>query len=140
MPTHKNFSVEEANALLPQIESLLIRLVRKKESMDRKHDELFMNELLQEAAPLRPASAGRENAGPLDSVGREVDASFSELESELALIRSLGCILRNLDAGWVEFPSLLEGNSIYLCWKRGESAIGFYRRTHASFAERLPLL
>ena len=134
MPSRKLFSVEEANALLPQIESLLLRLLRKKEMMDRRHDEFFMNELLQEAAPQRTAAASLSGLG-----AREVDEGLSELEADLAALRALGCILRNLDAGWVEFPANHQGQAIYLCWKKGESAIGFYRPTDAPFTARLPL-
>lgn len=131
MTARRLFSVEEANAVLPQLETLLSRLIQKKEKMDRLHDELFMSELLQEAAA--------NNQGHSDSGAHEVDARVSELEQDIEELRALGCILRNLDAGWVEFPAQVENKTIYLCWKKGESAIRFYRPLHAAFAERLPL-
>lgn len=140
MPAYRLFSVEEANALLPQLETFLLRITQKKEQMHRLHDELFMGELLHEAVQSRPAPAFPEKGnGHLDSGACEVDARVSDLEADLAQIRSLGCILRHLDAGWVEFPAERQGKMIYLCWKKGEPAIGFYRQMHAPFTERLPL-
>ena len=131
MVTRRLFSLEEANALLPQLDSLLNRLLTKKEALDRLHDEFFMQELLHEA------TASTENVR-LESGAREVDGSISDLEEELGQFRSLGCILRNLDAGWVEFPAERQGNMIYYCWKKGEPAIQYYRKIQSAFAERLP--
>ncbi len=133
MTTRRLFSVEEANALLPQLETLLSRLLQKKEALDRLHDEFFMQELLHEA------TASTEKNSRLESGAREVDGSVSDLDEELTQFRSLGCILRNLDAGWVEFPAEWQGTMIYYCWKKGETAIQYYRKVHAAFAERLPL-
>ena len=136
MTNRKNFSIEEANALLPQLELILARLIKKKETVDRLHDEHFISELLHEATQGRPAAEG---SGPLEAGARDVDASVSNLEADLEKIRALGCVLRHLDSGWVEFPASLRGEAVYFCWKKGEAAVGFYRLAHAAFAERLPL-
>ena len=133
MTTRRLFSVEEANALLPQLETLLSRLLKKKEMLDRLHDEFFMQELLHEA------TASTEKNTRLEFGANEVDGSVSDLDKELSQFRSLGCILRNLDSGWVEFPAEWQGNVIYYCWKKGETTIQYYRKLHAPFAERLPI-
>lgn len=132
MTNRKLFSIEEANALVPQLESILDRLLKKKEAMDRMHDHFFISELLFEAAP------GQSTSGNLEPGAQDVDESVSELEADLAQIKSFGCILRNLESGWVEFPAHVQGETIYFCWKKGESAVGFYRQTNAAFSERLP--
>jgi hypothetical protein len=133
----KFFSINEANILIPQIEELLGRLTKKKEVMERLHDELFISELLQEASPNKTEQ--EKGKKQLDSGANEVDASITELEEDLAKIRSLGCILRNIDAGWVEFPAVHQDVEVYFCWKRGEATVCFYRPLHAQFSERLPL-
>jgi hypothetical protein len=136
MTNRRLFSLEEANALLPQLESILSRLTKKKEAMDRMHDELFISELLHEATQQKRASS--DGDGRLDAGAQDVDERVSELEADLAQIKSFGCILRNLDAGWVEFPANFQGEVIYFCWKKGEPAVGFYRQMNSAFTERLP--
>ena len=138
MKNRKKFSIEEANALLPQLEIILSRLMKKKEMLDRLHDEHFISELLHEATQNRLVQPENGNVR-LESGAQDVDAGVSDLETDLVEVRSFGCILRNLDAGWVEFPANLKGEVIYLCWKRGESSVRYYRPRHAAFVERLPL-
>ena len=66
MSTRRLFSVQEANALLPDLEAFLYRLTQKKEQMQRLHDELFMSELLQEAVQ-NQASQGHGDSGAHES-------------------------------------------------------------------------
>lgn len=128
----KFFSLEEANAMIPELEILLTRILKKKIAHDRMHDALFMEELIQEAAKSSTSSS-------LDHGAQEVDGRMLDFEEDLERIRTLGCLLRSLDSGFVEFPAERQGQTIYFCWKAGEEAIQYYRPMAAQFSERLPL-
>ena len=132
----KVFSLEEANALIPEIESLLEKLDGKKKTCEKLHDMLLMNELLKEAESARNASPASD---PLDEEARRLDGSVFEIQSEIKKIRSLGCIPRSLERGWVDFPGRLSGQVVYFCWRRGEKSIRFYSMGLES-SERLPLI
>ena len=131
----KTFSVEEANALIPELEALLECLQSKKKACERLHDMLLMDELLKEA------ESSRGNSGASGALEEEVlrfEGSILEIQAEIEKIRSFGCIPRNLERGWIDFQGQWEGRAVYFCWRRGEKTIQFYSSDSAG-AERLPL-
>ncbi len=124
------FTIEEANALVPELENILCRLMEKKEKHERLHDDLFMHELL--------ANAVKDTLPELDQQAKDLDEAVANLRIETDRIRQLGCILRSVERGWVDFPSQREGKQIYFCWKKGEKAVQYYH-FESNLTERLPL-
>jgi hypothetical protein len=65
---------------------------------------------------------------------------YETLSEELRALESLGVEVKDLTMGLVDFPSLLDGtNEVFLCWKLGESQIGFYHPAHTGFRSRKPI-
>jgi hypothetical protein len=54
-------------------------------------------------------------------------------------IQETGCVVKDLDTGLIDFPSLLDGQEVYLCWKVGEDRIEYWHGLHEGFAGRKPL-
>ena len=54
-------------------------------------------------------------------------------------IQETGVLVKDLDMGLVDFPSLVDGEEIYLCWKLGEDHIAFWHGIDEGFAGRKPL-
>ena len=54
-------------------------------------------------------------------------------------IHETGCVVKDLDEGLVDFPSLRDGQEVYLCWKLGEEHIGYWHGLTEGFAGRKPL-
>ena len=54
-------------------------------------------------------------------------------------LRELEVVLRDLDRGLLDFPSLRDGREVYLCWQEGEDGIGFWHEPDAGFGGRRPL-
>lgn len=135
--TNRRFSIDEANALVPQLETLLKTLFEKRAAHDRLHDHLFMGELIQEAVKDKSKETSEEVLG--DSGAQEVDGRLETFEAEMKAIRSLGCLLRNLERGVVEFPAEHRGQSVFFCWKKGEKSVAFYRPAQSPVHERFPL-
>lgn len=136
MSSHpKIFSLEEANALLPEVEAIVTRIKRKKAANERLHDELFMEELLNEAVKKNPgdASSGTEDGA------KHLDHSVSGLAEDIQALRALGCIIRNVERGWVEFFGRHQGTEVYYCWSCGEKTVQYYRVAQATFSQRLPI-
>lgn len=122
----KIFNLDEANALLPELESLLGELEAKQEAFRRLHDELFFEELLHKASPS-------------EARFQQLEETLVELEEEIEKIAKLGCLLRHPERGLVDFLAQKDEERIYYCWKRGENQIQFYHSLRGGFFERHPL-
>lgn len=131
----KFFSPEKANALIPRLSPLVGELLKKRRDLAIK--------LLESDPALRvpPPSIRSSRLAGLRSpfpVPR-----FGELKSEIVRlihrIESLGCIVKDIDLGLVDFASTRSGEPIYLCWKVGESRVSHWHALDEGFAERKPL-
>ena len=64
------------------------------------------------------------------------EQALERLKHFLAEIENSGCLVKDLDTGLVDFPTMLDGGEVYLCWKLGEKHIGFWHRTDEGFQGR----
>jgi hypothetical protein len=120
-----HYTLEEASELLPRVVALIERMrVARGQLGDRE-----AREALSEAGPT--------NGG--GSPGRTVSEGFLELRDSMMELRELEVVLRDLDRGLLDFPSLRDGREVYLCWQEGEDAIGFWHEPDAGFGGRRPL-
>jgi hypothetical protein len=119
----RHYSLEEASALLPRVTELLAAM---RSARDRLGDS-------EARAALAEASNGGGQPGKLVSEG------FLELRESMLEFREREVMLRDLDRGLVDFPSLRDGREIYLCWQEGEAEIGFWHEPDTGFAGRRSL-
>jgi hypothetical protein len=126
------FSLAEANALLPRLtrEFALLRQLRS-EARDIRA-ELLRLEAKGKSNGRDVASEIRERQEHLEEMGARVKAILDG-------ISVLGCELKDVDEGLVDFPSLRDGRTVYLCWKVGEETIGYWHELSTGFAGRQPL-
>jgi hypothetical protein len=68
-----------------------------------------------------------------------VGEAFVALQNGIAAFDRRGIVLRDLDRGLIDFPSLRDGSEVYLCWIEGETDIGFWHELDAGFTGRRPL-
>src|SRR5580704_10090993 len=61
------------------------------------------------------------------------------LQAAVERIHETGCIVKDLDIGLLDFPSRLNNEAVYLCWRLGEDRIRFYHRQDEGFAGRKPI-
>ena len=61
------------------------------------------------------------------------------MKSNLEKILSIGCVIKDLDVGLLDFPAVIDNQEVYLCWKLGEDRIRYYHRQDEGFAGRKPL-
>ena len=130
------FTLEEANALIPTLEERLGKISAKRDAHTQRHDVLLMHQLLESAE----GHAGHESVSPeLEEEIKKMEDEITELEKDVADIHSLGCILRSIEKGFVDFLSKRQGEKIFLCWKKGEPAIRYYHSSKDGMTQRLPL-
>jgi hypothetical protein len=67
------------------------------------------------------------------------ERSVTKLQEEVNRIQATGCVVKDLDEGLVDFPSLMKGEEVFLCWKLGEERILYWHGLEEGFAGRKPL-
>lgn len=117
----KLFSPERANALIAKLEPLVEELLRRRRELAIKL--LESDPALHHTEPTRrPRLAGVRSPLPAPK--------FAELKHEIGRliyrIESLGCVVKDIDLGLVDFPAMRDDEPIYLCWKLGESAVTYW--------------
>jgi hypothetical protein len=121
----RHYTVEEANDALEWVAD---RLGAMRGARDRLTDEEARRALTESA----PGNGG-------GSPGLIVSEGFLELRDSLAELQDAEVVLRDLDRGLVDFPSLRDGREVYLCWLEGEDEIGWWHDLEAGYAGREPL-
>jgi hypothetical protein len=126
MRHERHYTVEEARSARERVADLLVRM---RDARDRLSDT-ETREALSEAAPT--------NGG--GQPGRVVSEAFLELRAAAGELQSMEIVLRDLDRGLVDFPALMEGREVYLCWVQGEEdSIDYWHDLDAGFPGRQPL-
>ena len=120
------FTVEEANKALIEIKPLMRQLLETQAKAVRKSREI--EHLLQDSHI--------DFGGAVPS---ELTRDFALIEDLLGQVRSYGCVVKNLEAGLVDFLAKIEGRDVYLCWRFGEDRITYYHELHTGFQGRVAL-
>jgi hypothetical protein len=118
----RHYTLEEASALLPWVAEQLDRL---RSARDRLGD-------VDARAAL--AATGQANGG--GKPGKVVSEGFLELRELMLELREREIVMRDLDRGLIDFPSIRDEEEVYLCWLEGEDEIGFWHEPEAGFAGR----
>jgi hypothetical protein len=126
------FTVPEAQALLPRLCEVL-------EGLRRTRDEAALKKTRIEALWKR-LEAGDAVLGTIGEEQKQMDALASRLSAIAQDLEAIGCVLRDVDAGLVDFPARVRGGrTVFLCWRLGEPQIAFWHGTNEGFAGRKPL-
>jgi hypothetical protein len=122
-PTDRLFTVEEAEALLPELREALERMREARQT------------LLRTGEHVREVVAG--NGGGPENV--EYRDAAEVLKTEVERISELGIILRDVESGLVDFPAERDGRTAFLCWRLGEDHVAFWHPPETGIAGRQPL-
>jgi hypothetical protein len=129
----RSFTPDEANALLPAVRPLVERMVEAKRALDAAQAE---------ADEVSTRIAGNGGGLPPARLA-EVDAVLNRRAAELARaldeVQALGVVVKDLDAGLVDFPSVRDGEEVLLCWLLGEDEVAFWHGYDDGFAGRQPI-
>ena len=130
----RTFTLDEAQSLLPVLESLLRTAMKAKAVLDEfdaelqaLHHRVFLNGgMFLNIVPLARRKTERARAE-------------QHAKDALAEIDSIGVQVKDLGIGLLDFPCEVEGQTILLCWKLGEKAITHWHGVNEGFAGRKPI-
>ena len=117
------FSLLEAEVQLPEVE----RLVRSLQDLKRSYEEAEagLSEISRRVTLAGGMIPPRERIAMLRN---QKEANTRGLKSAVERIQEIGCQLKDLESGLVDFPTLYREKEVYLCWRLGESGISFWHR------------
>jgi hypothetical protein len=127
----RTFTFDEAKMLLPVLESLLRAAISGKkvmEEVDGELQELSHRIFLNGGTHVDVVAVARRKAERAKAEQRAKDA--------LAEIDSIGVQVKDIDIGLLDFPCEVDGKTVLLCWKMGESSITHWHGTDEGFAGR----
>lgn len=130
----KYFTLEEAQALLPVLESLLRQAMearRAAQEIEEQLHALSRKIFLSGGMFIDVEQARKQRAA--------VNAHLQQTRDSMAEIDAIGVQVKDLNSGLLDFPCLLEGETVLLCWKMGEQRISFWHTLEAGFRGRRPL-
>lgn len=130
----KYFNRREAEELLPMIEQCLEQARAFKQKVDACDVDLS-----RAAARIMVLGGSIPPFTSLAETKTQRDRSVAKLQEEVNRIQSTGCVLKDLEEGLVDFPSLMKGEEVFLCWKLGEERILYWHGLEEGFAGRKPL-
>jgi hypothetical protein len=127
----KRFTLAQAQRLIPQVDRLLREAIARKSGFDQAERALqsfserimLMGGMIVDRDRFLQAKSRRESEA-------------ERLRNAVEQLQDLGCLVKDLDTGLVDFPTLFRGQEVYLCWKLGEPSIEFWHGVNEGFRGR----
>ena len=127
------FTAQQANETLREVRPLTEQLVAHRRALV---------ELQERQSTLTTRIAGNGgNVEPheLEDVQEQLDEEVAGIAGCVARIHELGALVKDLDAGLVDFPATRDGEDVLLCWRLGENEVAFWHGVDEGFSGRKPL-
>ena len=121
----KHYTREEARALLPQLREWLQQANHLRGKMD-KYDQRLIG----------MAAEGKDLGG--ETVNQSIKIA-AEIRALLLEFQSREIMIKDLERGLIDFPALIGGREVFLCWEKDEDDIEFWHDIDSGFAGREPL-
>jgi hypothetical protein len=118
----KHYTREEANTLLPQIRNWLARLNRQREDLHRHEKRL----------------GGMTEQGN-DIGGETVNnwiRTLADMQEILSEFQHRQIFIKDLERGLLDFPAIIGGKEVFLCWEQDEEQVEFWHDLETGFGGR----
>jgi hypothetical protein len=144
------FDLDAANETLPELRTILETLRDERSQLIALRDE-FARRAALETTP-GEAAGGTGARSPDDAAARSRDQAerrrlrlrmqgvIDQMQAGVARIDELGITLREIETGLVDFPALVSGRQVWLCWRLGEGDIEWWHELSDGFGGRQPLI
>ena len=127
----KRFTLAQAQSLIPRVDRLLRAAMALKSGFIESERALqsfnerimLMGGMIVDRDRFLQAKSRRESEA-------------ERLRNAVEQLQDLGCLVKDLDTGLVDFPTLFRGQEVYLCWKLGEANIQFWHDVDQGFRGR----
>jgi hypothetical protein len=136
------YDIDAANAALPELDQIVGVLREQRAEIVRLRDEILAagdrgKGAPTVTAPIAPGEASTSNDVRL--IRLRMQGLIDQMAAGVARIDALGLTLRDIERGLVDFPALVTGRQVWLCWQPGESTIDWWHDLDTGFDGRRPL-
>ncbi len=146
------YDIDRANARLPEVRAVLEQLRSERRELVALRDRLIVarrgaevpsngrtlvDEALGEAADGTHESVTSDSPRVLDA---RIRAVIDQMQAAVARLDEWSVQLRDIEDGLADFPALVNGRQVWLCWQLGEDEIHFWHDLTSGFGGRRPLI
>jgi hypothetical protein len=126
MPSKKLFTLDEANTFVPQLLDLVPKIQKLSASLNNNFPDIK-----------NARNKAKWNGG--SDQGVDYLNAVLKYNDLMRKIEEMGCEVKGIREGLIDFPSLREGREVYLCWRMPEKEILFWHDLNAGFTGRKPI-
>jgi len=123
------YSVDEARAVVPQVRAILLQPAVERRRADAAHEALHR----------RLDAEGDGDPRQEAQLEARTEQLRSGVQALLGLLESMGIVLRDVETGLVDFPTVRDGEPAWLCWRLSDPDLAFWHTTREGFTSRRPL-
>jgi hypothetical protein len=155
------FDLDQANALIPEVRTILQGLRDERAELIRLRDQVLLHRSATESPATQPTEASaRSGSRPSESGGGAGEAGddpaahdpevrilrlrmqgvIDQMQAGVARIDELGVTLREIETGLIDFPALVAGRQVWLCWRLGEDDVEWWHELGDGFGGRQALI
>jgi hypothetical protein len=127
------YSIDEANAAIPEVERILIALRDQREELIARRDKVV------ELSPPDDETPEPRVAEQIRLLRLSMQGLIDQMQAGVARLVELDVTLRDIKTGLIDFPALGSGRPIWLCWRLGEGDIESWHAHDEGFDSRRPL-
>jgi hypothetical protein len=127
------YAIDEANGALPEVERILIALRDQREELIALRDRVVAASPPDDETP----TAGAAERIRLLRLGMQ--GLIDQMQAGVARLVEMDITLRDIASGLIDFPALVSGRPIWLCYRLGESAVEHWHPHDEGFESRRPL-
>jgi hypothetical protein len=138
------FTLDAANATIPELRTILETL------RDERSQLITLRDEFRELSVDAPAEGGTTGSAVASRATGRVDGErgrirlrmqgvIDQMQAGVARIDELGITLREIESGLVDFPALVSGRQVWLCWRLGEGDVEWWHELGDGFGGRQPL-
>ncbi len=127
------YTIDEANLALPEVDRILAAL------RDQRVELIALRDRVVAASP-------PDDEAPTDDVAERIrllrlgmQGLIDQMQAGVARLVELDILLRDISTGLIDFPALVSGRPIWLCWRLGEADVAHWHPHDEGFDSRLPL-
>lgn len=135
MPTF--FDIDAANAKLPEVRETLLRLRDQRDEIIALRDRIVaINAPMLAGAASQPPDSNPEVDSETQTLRMRMQGLVDQMQAAALELDGSGIQLRDIATGLVDFPALVAGRPVWLCWRLGEERIDWWHETSEGFDSR----
>ena len=127
------YAIDEANAALPEVERILVALRDQREELITRRDKVV------ELSPSDDAAVSPGVGEQVRLLRLSMQGLIDQMQAGVARLVELDITLRDISTGLIDFPALVSGRPIWLCWRLGEGDVAFWHELGDGFGGRQAL-